>query len=273
MAKSVIGTCHICGVTAKLSFEHVPPEAAFNDRRILRTSFEKILASVSLDELPGKLQQRGAGEYTLCERCNSNTGSWYGSAYARWAHQAMRYIYLAKGRPSLSYPYNLFPLRVLKQIVCMFFSVNGPLFQQHQTDLVKFVLDRYSKAFPKHVRVYAFYTFVNRSRAVAAAGLLSGLGSGNSTVHVFSEVTFPPFGFVMTLGNTPPPQPDFCDISGFSKFEYNDWRAGITMTMPLKAIYTGYPGDYRPRAQVIAEYEESIRLEFERAGISWPVPS
>ena len=47
---------------------------------------------------------------------------------------------------------------VLKQVVCMFFSVNGPRFRTKQTDLVKFVLDKESKSFPNNVRVYAFYT-------------------------------------------------------------------------------------------------------------------
>jgi hypothetical protein len=60
----------------------VPPEAAFNNRRILHTAFEKFLRSENLDELPARVQQRGAGAYMLCEKCNSDTRSWYGGAYA-----------------------------------------------------------------------------------------------------------------------------------------------------------------------------------------------
>jgi len=142
MAKPVFGTCHICGVHGKLSFEHVPPEAAFNNRRILHTAFEKVLSSENLDEVRGRVQQRGAGAYTLCEKCNSDTGSWYAGAYADWAQQAMRLIIGTRGRPSLMYPFNLFPLRVLKQVVCMFFSVNGPLFQKHQPDLARIIQRR-----------------------------------------------------------------------------------------------------------------------------------
>jgi hypothetical protein len=141
MAKSIFDTCHIfiCGEHKKLSFEHVPPQAAFNDQRILHSAFEKVLASENLDELRGKYQQKGAGAHTLCEKCNSDTGRWYGAAYAAWAHQAMRFVIGTRGRPSLIYPFNLYPLRVLKQVVCMFFSVNDPQFQTHQPDLVRFV--------------------------------------------------------------------------------------------------------------------------------------
>ena len=75
MAKLIIDICHICGQHKKLSFEHVPPKAAFNDNPILRTNFEKVLASENLDELQGKVQQRGSGAYTLCEKCNNDTSA------------------------------------------------------------------------------------------------------------------------------------------------------------------------------------------------------
>ena len=259
MAKPVFGICHICGTDGKLSFEHVPPEAAFNDRRILHAAFDKVVGTDDLDKLRGRIQQRGAGAYTLCEKCNNDTGSWYGTAYAEWAHQAMGIVIGTRGRPSLMYPFNLFPLRVLKQVVCMFFSVNGPAFQKHQPDLVRFALNREARAFPAHVRIYTFYTFSARSRAIGAAGLVKGFGSGSSSVHVFSEVTFPPFGFVMTLGDTMPPDTRFVEISGFSRFEYNDCRAGISMKLPLMPIYTGFPGDYRTREQALVDVDASKR--------------
>ena len=263
MAKTVDGICHICGCYKKLSFEHVPPEAAFNDRRILHTAFEKVLESENLDELPGRVRQRGAGAYTLCGQCNSDTGSWYAGAYAKWAHQAMSFIIGARGRPSLAYPFTLFPLRALKQVVCMFFSVNGPLFQRQQPDLVRFVLNRESQEFPAHIRIFAFYTFSDRARTSSIAGLLRGFGGANSRSYVFSEITFPPFGFVMTVGDLPPPEATFCNISGFSGFKYTDWRTGISMKLPLMPIYTLFPGDYRTREQTVADIATSKQFEAE----------
>jgi hypothetical protein len=259
MAKLEFGICHLCGKFGKLSFEHVPPEASHNDHRVLKVSFEQVLRNQHPDEFRGRYQQRGAGAFTLCEQCNSDTGSWYGTAYANWAAQAMRSVLGTGGRPTLEYPFSLFPLRVLKQIVCMFFSVNGPLFRTKQTDVVKFVLDKESKCFPDHLRVYAFYTLSNRSRAAGVSGVLKGLGSSHSSVHVFSEVTFPPFGFVMTFDNSPSPQSGFCEISGFSKFGYRDWRTGITMKLPLMPIYTLYPGDYRSREETLAASVPRVR--------------
>jgi hypothetical protein len=159
MAKVELGICHICGKFGKLSFEHVPPEAAFNDHRVLKVSFEQELASKHPDEFRGRYQQKGAGASTLCVQCNSDTGSWYGTAYAHWAAQAMRIVLGTRAPPSLEYPFRLFPLRVLKQVVCMFFSINGPRFRTKQTDLIKFVLDKESKSFPDHVRCMRFIRF------------------------------------------------------------------------------------------------------------------
>src|SRR6266436_2890160 len=163
------------------------------------------------------------------------------------------------GKPTLEYPFNLFPLRVLKQVICMFFSVNSSEFQKHQPDLVRFVLNKESTRFPDYIRIYAFYTFTHRMRMAGVSGLVRGLGSSRSRVHVFSEITFPPFGFVMSFADKPPPEANFYEISGFSQFNYIAWRDGITMKLPMMQIYTGFPGDYRTREKTLADFEESRR--------------
>jgi len=254
MSKKHFGICHLCGIQTKLSFEHVPPQSAFNDQGILRSTFEQMLENEHPDDFEGRQQQRGAGGYTLCEKCNNDTGLWYVPAFTSWAQQAMRFVIGTRGRPTLEYPFNLFPLRVLKQVICMFFSVNGTYFQKAHPDLVRFTLNKESRDLPERVRVYAFYTFSNRSRSSGVTAVAKGFGSGNSTIHAFSEITFPPFGFVLTV-QSDPPQPGFCEIFGFSQFEYRDWRCGITMRLPLMPIYTVFPGDYRTRGQTIADLQ------------------
>ena len=88
-SKKVFGRCRLCGNEGRLSFEHVPPRAAFNDRPILLYKFDEIL-DLGPDDTPpegGTVQQKGAGAYTLCERCNNNTGSWYGKHFVSWCHR------------------------------------------------------------------------------------------------------------------------------------------------------------------------------------------
>jgi hypothetical protein len=245
------GVCLLCGTIGKLSYKHVPPESAFNDRRVLRTTFEQMLANEHPDDFKGIVQQRGAGGYTLCERCNSSTGAWYVPAFTRWAEQAMSIVIGTRAQPSLEYPFNLYPLRVLKQVICMFFSVNGEYFHKAHPDLVRFVLNKESRDLHERFRVYAFYTLSNRFRSAPVTAMMNG-----SNIHAFSEITFSPFGFVLTINSTPPAS-GFCEISGFAQFEYLDFRFGITMRLPLMPIYTEFPVDYRTREQTLADFERN----------------
>jgi hypothetical protein len=119
------GRCWLCGIEGKLSFEHIPPEKAFNGQRIFDDSVANILKNRNI-----RISQRGAGGYTLCERCNNNTGSWYGGVFVKFCKRAIDVLYQVDGSPTLCYEYKTYPLRVLKQIVTMFFSANGPEWQK-----------------------------------------------------------------------------------------------------------------------------------------------
>jgi hypothetical protein len=255
MARAPEGHCHICGCYGKLTFEHSPPNAAFNDRPIVLANIREMLDRGDLDNLRGRRQQRGAGGFTLCKRCNSLTGHWYGSAFASWAHQGVELIKATQGYPTLIYPFNIFPLRVIKQVVCLFFTANGPMFRLAHPDLAKLVLNRDTKFLPSNVKVYAFYAPSNRARSAGITGLLRFAGDRRGS-SLFSEVAFPPLGFVMTVGSEPP-DPRLCEISSFAEYEYKDWYAGLGMRLPIFSVYTPYPGDYRPRDQVVAESQVS----------------
>lgn len=77
------GTCCVCGKEALLTFEHVPPRSAFNGREV----FAQTLAE-RMKDIPPELQP-GAGEYSLCESCNQETGSRYGTCFVDFCRDAM----------------------------------------------------------------------------------------------------------------------------------------------------------------------------------------
>ncbi|MDQ3487081.1 MAG: hypothetical protein M3468_05020 [Acidobacteriota bacterium] len=127
-----------------------------------------------LDNLPrGIQQQRGSGEYTLCEPCNNETGAWYAPAFAAFTWQAAEILHATRGRASLHYPFHFAPLRVLKQIVCMFMSINGPAFAQGHQELVRFVKNRRAVGLPPQYRFFIYYNAGPRSRAAGVSGLLN----------------------------------------------------------------------------------------------------
>ena len=253
------GKCHICGQLGKLSFEHVPPRAAYNDKSILLAGFKEIQraehASLDLDAVKGRVKQRGMGEYTLCGKCNSDTGAWYGNAYVSWAQQGMEIAKYAAIAPSLAYTFRIYPLRVLKQIVCIFMSANGAQFADKHPDLVKFVLSKHAQFIMPTTKIYAYYSVSPRVRTTGVA--VSGDFSSGS-FRVMSEFAFVPFGYLMTFDSDPPDR-RLCDITGFSKFSYDDWQE-IHVRLPVLPIYTYFPGDYRDKETVLRQVQEAKAL-------------
>lgn len=251
--KLVTGVCHICGINGKLSFEHVPPRSAFNKRPIVRRSGEELINS-DLDDTNGEIRQRGAGDYTLCPKCNNLTGKWYGSAFVDFVYQGMNILRYTKGEPSIYYTFHIFPLRIIKQVVSMFFSANGPKFRDANPELVKFVLDKYSYGLDRKYRIYAYYNLGARSRQI---GLSSSANLKTGVINVMSEIAYPPIGYMMTL-NSPPPDDRLLDITFMSRYKYNDWKS-IPLRLPILPVYTYIPGDYRDRDTVLRQRAENIQ--------------
>jgi hypothetical protein len=103
---SVIGECCICGYIGELTFEHVPPRAAYNDRRVFEAKMESLLGGEWIPGTAvttGRYLQRGAGRHSLCGKCNNDTGAWYGTPYVDFARQALAILFRSKGELSLAY--------------------------------------------------------------------------------------------------------------------------------------------------------------------------
>jgi len=247
----VTGKCHLCGGFGKLSFEHSPPKKAFNDDSVLYAEMQTLLAGGDIDVLTGKVHQRGVGAYTLCDSCNNRTGSWYGGAYVSLARQGMELLRTVRSAPLFHVPFHIKPLRVIKQVVCMFMSTNGPKFQHSQPELARFVLNPAARHLPDGIRIFAFYTVSDRSRSTGPAGMMSGFLTGQVKKYMLSETTFPPFGFVMTFGS-PPPDDRLTDITYFAEYQYKDTRT-LWLKLPVLPIYTHFPGDYRSREKVLKD--------------------
>lgn len=260
MASSEFGVCCICGQNGKLSFEHVPPEKAFNDLSIFYADVEKLRSGCHPDlyEEGGRQQQRGSGAYTLCEGCNSKTGRWYARDYIHFAKQGMEYLQASRSASTVTLPfYRIRPLNVVKQIVCMFMSINGPKFHSVQPQLTRLVHNREMRHLPPHARLFAFYSIGDRSRHSGVSGMMELVGTNSFRGYLYSEFTFPPFGFVLTF-NSPAPDERLTDITYFAdEYAYNQKRT-IWLRLPVLPIYTFFPGDYRDRDQVLKEAGQNL---------------
>lgn len=260
MARDEQGTCCICGTEGKLSFEHVPPRAAFNDHRVFEAEIKTLLeGKVAPGDRPteGVWKQKGAGRHSLCAKCNNDTGAWYGEAYVQVAKQAMLLLHRSQGNLSLAYPYGMFPLRFLKQVVTMFFSACGPKLQEKNPELVRFVLNRETRRIPLTFQFFA-YLHHPKSAAIRQSGLTSVM-TGSRKQHLFSEIAFPPFGLIMSVQGHPPIEQRLCDITHLDNYSYSAWDV-LYLQLPVFHVTTVLPGDFRTVEEVKSDIATNRKL-------------
>jgi hypothetical protein len=242
------GVCHICGQDGPLSFEHIPPRQAFNDRRVVSVTFEEAI-HLGPDEVPrGEIRQRGMGGYTLCERCNNNTGALYGGQFVDWCYMGMSVLAGARGQPVLTYVLHLYPLPVIKEIVTMFFSVNHDRFRTANPELVRFVMNPDSRGLPAKYRFYTYFNTSPRFRSISTSAMMR---LGRSEPILISEFAFPPYGYVMTI-DSDSPDPRLWEITHFTQYERYE-LAEIGLNLPLLPVHTPFPGDYRTKQEIIEQ--------------------
>ena len=152
------GKCHICGQNKKLTFEHIPPEKANNNKGVHVIQGDVLMNTIGNTRMPWdfsglryKNMQRGMGDYTLCENCNNDTGAWYAEDYIKFVN-AIRYVLTCKINIEKTEAIKIelakmFPLRIFKQVICMFASTMHPEFFDVHPDLREFVLNKESKNF------------------------------------------------------------------------------------------------------------------------------
>ncbi len=66
-----------------------------------------------------------------------------------------------------------------------------------------------------------------------------------------SEITFPPFGYVMTTGTNLPDE-RLVEITHFARYSYNDFTV-LTLRLPVLPTYIAIPGDYRSKDEVFRD--------------------
>jgi hypothetical protein len=241
---SKYGVCHLCGSNGKLSFEHVPPEAAFNDQRVLEADIHALIGKDLIKELEkpsGKYSQRGVGKFTLCETCNTSTGGWYGGSYVEFARRIFPFCHTVPPGTTVTIQCSIRPLDVLKQILVMFCSASPPSFAQKHPRLVRYLLNPESREADEQRVFISLYDIAN-SKAVRQAGLTGRIDLDGQS-HVYSEISFPPLNLVMSVSGGCP-EVNLFEITGFKESGHRERRT-VSLTLNNLAVNSYFPGDYR----------------------------
>lgn len=177
--RNVIGTCALCNTqNVKLTEEHIFPGAKRNDPKPFQVKIKDPISMPITETQPSKNfqelsreglvthEQGGLKEYSLCEKCNNTTGTWYGNAYIDWKKQwdLIANSDLTPGIQSIEGKITFNPLRLLKQVVSCFISIDYP---NHKGDLSRennlrnmepklfdFVLDRAMRCSFDNLRIF-----------------------------------------------------------------------------------------------------------------------
>ena len=176
----------------------------------------------------------------------------YARALVDWCYQGMEILQRSGGAPRLVALYQTYPLRVLKEILVMFCSVNGEGFTDRHAWLRRYLLNRTERYLDPAFRLFVYYNLSTRARYAGLAGEMN-LETGRATV--LSEITYPPFGYVLTLDSEPPDR-RLAEISFFTRFGYNE-LARLEVHLPVLPIHLAFPGDYRSRAEILENRAQS----------------
>jgi len=133
----------------------------------------------------------------------------------------------------------------MKQLISLFLSVNDINVRDAHPDLVRYVMNKYAVGIPRGFKIYVYYTL---SHILRFSPFIGYANIGEHTAHVFSEITYPPYGYVLT-SNTAPPGKNLCDITHFARYRYGE-LADLEMPPVVKEVNTFIPGDYRSTEQV-----------------------
>ena len=233
------GYCQLCNQFESLTFEHVPPKAAFNDHLVYMQGHEELVEEKSFRYGKHKRSHRGFGGYTLCAQCNNNTGDWYAPAFVSFAKQGMEHFKeFDIPQDKFEAEYILKPLNVLKQILTMFMSADKGKQLSSEKELVDFLLNKESSSLPSKFKVYLYTTLSKHKRMIGPCVVYDPeLG-----IQKWSEINFQPFGYLLA-DDSFPAHPDMVDISSFSNYKYNQ-RAVIALVLPYLHIETPQIGFY-----------------------------
>lgn len=257
--KKVSGKCCICGTVGPLTFEHIPPEAAFNDGKILEADAEFMLRAQTFHEMmdpPKRQSQRGAGRYSLCGRCNSVTGAWYVPAYREWARQGWWNVNHNPDR-IMSRPFEIEPLRVIKQIIAMFASACGPQLFEGSPNLRKFVLNQEEAGLPSGFRVFAYYMHPKSSASRQSGITSNGHFAEPFRIHVYAEIAFPPFGYLICVSDTPAPDRRLVEITFMADSKLGE-RREVSLPLPGLEVNSVLPADFRSMPEIRQAYLRNL---------------
>lgn len=260
MSKKNYGHCALCGKYVRLSFEHIPPRAAFNSAPQKLITGETAIQTVTagrkpwdMTGLPYQNQQRGMGRTSLCADCNSLTGALYGDEYKKLA-LAFSNLLQETNAPPHSFIHVekslIRPLPIIKQVCSMFCSINIGI--KGMDELGAFVLDRDSHSFPKDKFRIGMYLMLGGLARQVGVSAICYTGGTEAKIVTVSEIAAYPMGFVLYLDPDEETIMPCTDITDFADYDYEE-TCNIEFVLPVYECNIMFPLDFRSKEEIAKE--------------------
>ncbi|SFP85465.1 hypothetical protein SAMN05660464_4465 [Geodermatophilus dictyosporus] len=251
------GLCRICGATATLTFEHIPPSSAGNDRRARSSPGLPLLTSdqpLNFPKTGWTPAQRGVGGYVLCKPCNEFVGQRYILEYGQLAAALRKQVdgaFAALGHAVGGLDLDLagWALGDVARaglVTVMDVAVHDRLLRRYPelTNVVR----QPGTPLPSTLRLGL--TVVLGTRARLSSPVCQADPDG---CVVFSEAALAPFSW--TLSFLEPglrSLPHTADVSEWLHHGQNHRPIHAQLKLPVGAVVSPTPGDYRPASLIEA---------------------
>lgn len=281
------GRCRICSRNGRFTKEHVPPRAARNSGTVIVSSPEALSHPKRVSMRPQHTSSSGIFLFSLCDRCNSKTGSRYGADYSSFIDRVVPHAVPANVNERVAIDLaGLHPLRIVKQAASMILSTSNPTsFNNHEfvsapgrskkdlegiqiaypeTDrqreiydqLRRFVRQRDSTDFPPDVRVYLF---ANVGRRIGfRTGIFTRINLTTKSAVFAIATGLYPIHWIFTFG---PLDEGILEVSAWTNYGYKE-PFTEAVAVPMRWLEGRYPLDFRsPQDLNVFNFIHSMEME------------
>jgi hypothetical protein len=265
-AERHVGHCRICRSIEPLTFEHIPPRCAGNDKRARAIPMWDVVTAGDPLAFPTAgwvPSQRGVGGYVLCEGCNRTVGRKYVPEYRDFASELLQGLVdhatsaghlpgtldLALGGWALG---DIARAGLVTQLDV---AIHDRLLSLYPglTDTVMVP----GTPLPKGLRLGL--TVVLGTRARLSAPICSAT---DERAVVFSEAALEPFAWTLSfLEGRLRPLDRTADVSHWLSHGHQQRSVGESLAVPVGGVAAPTPGDYRPKPLIEADLAASTVSE------------